>query len=81
MLRAEIHRLTQANEETSTKYKREIDELKEKNDFLENEILTMKSSQAHHQDLKINIERLEDEIQLNVYIYLYLFLFLFRSQG
>ena len=92
MLRAEINRLTQMNDEHSLKskqFEREIDELKEKNEFLENEILTMKSSQAHHQDLQTNIERLQAEIHLSVHIVLgalrltrdVFFFFYFRSKN
>ena len=46
--------------------KKENDELREKNEFLENEILTIKSSQSHHQDLQINIEKLQSEIERSV---------------
>jgi hypothetical protein len=44
----------------------ENEELKQKIDFLENELLAMKSTQSHHQDSQINIERLKTEIQLSV---------------
>ncbi len=44
----------------------ENEQLKQKNAALENELLTLKSIQSHHQDLQINIERLQTEIQLSV---------------
>jgi hypothetical protein len=44
----------------------ENEQLKQKTDALENELLAIKSIQSHHQDLQINIERLQTEIQLSV---------------
>jgi hypothetical protein len=44
----------------------ENEQLKQKADALENELLAIKSIQSHHQDLQINIERLQTEIQLSV---------------
>lgn len=44
----------------------ENEQLKQKNLLLESEILTTKSTQSHHQDLQINIERLQQELQLGV---------------
>ncbi len=48
----------------------ENEQLKQKIDSLANELLTMKSTQSHHQDFQINFERLQAEVQLGVSPYL-----------
>lgn len=42
------------------------EEFKQKVQTLETDLLTLKSTQSHRQDLQINIERLQSEIDLNV---------------
>lgn len=48
--------------------KHENEQLKQKIHLLESELLTTKSTQSHHQDLKINIDRLQNELELGVSI-------------
>lgn len=46
--------------------RRENEELKQKLQAIETELLTLKSTQSHRQDLQVNIERLQTEIDHGV---------------
>ena len=62
----------------------ENEQLKKKNDALENELLTSKSIQSHHQELQINIDRLQTEIQQSVSplnMFFFLMCIMFRSKS